>query len=52
MQARYKVAHKKALQLVIQGLVTACRFSVAIMLDTEGSEVHTSPVEQPFKAEV
>ncbi|KAK9806482.1 hypothetical protein WJX73_001862 [Symbiochloris irregularis] len=27
-------------------------FSVAIMLDTEGSEVHTSPVEQPIKAEV
>ncbi len=27
------------------------RFSVAIMLDTEGSEVHTSALEQPIKAE-
>ncbi len=30
----------------------ACRFSVAIMMDTEGSEVHTSELEQPMKAEV
>ncbi len=29
-----------------------CRFSVAIMMDTEGSEVHTSELEQPMKAEV
>ena len=28
------------------------RFSVAIMLDTEGSEVHTSALDQPIKAEV
>ena len=29
-----------------------CRYSVAIMLDTEGSEVHTNELEQPIKAEV
>jgi hypothetical protein len=29
-----------------------CRFSVAIMVDTEGSEVHTSALETPVKAEV
>ena len=29
-----------------------CRYSVAIMLDTEGSEVHTSELKQPVKAEV
>ena len=28
------------------------RFSVAIMMDTEGSEVHTSELDQPMKAEV
>ena len=28
------------------------RFSVGIMMDTEGSEVHTSALEQPIKAEV
>lgn len=29
-----------------------CRFTVAIMVDTEGSEVHTSELEHPIKAEV
>jgi hypothetical protein len=29
-----------------------CRFSVAIMVDTEGSEVHTSELDTPLKAEV
>ena len=28
------------------------RYSVAIMVDTEGSEVHTNELEQPIKAEV
>lgn len=31
---------------------STCRFSVAIMMDTEGSEVHTSQLDQPMKAEV
>ena len=29
-----------------------CRFSVAIMMDTEGSEIHTQELEQPIKADV
>lgn len=29
-----------------------CRYSVAIMLDTEGSEVHISAVAKPRRAEV
>ena len=32
--------------------VLLCRYSVAIMVDTEGSEVHTNELEQPIKAEV
>ncbi len=30
----------------------ACRYSVAIMMDTEGSEVHLNELKQPQKAEV
>ena len=29
-----------------------CRYSVAIMMDTEGSEIHTQELEQPIKADV
>ena len=29
-----------------------CRYSVAIMVDTEGSEVHTNELKEPIKAEV
>jgi len=29
-----------------------CRYSVAIMMDTEGSEVHLNELKQPQKAEV
>lgn len=28
------------------------RYSVAIMVDTEGSEVHTNELKEPIKAEV
>ena len=33
-------------------ILLLCRYSVAIMVDTEGSEVHTNELEQPIKAEV
>ncbi len=29
-----------------------CRYSVAIMVDTEGSEVHLQEIDQPLKVEV
>lgn len=29
-----------------------CRYSIATMIDTEGSEVHTSESDQPLRAEV
>jgi hypothetical protein len=31
---------------------SVCRYSVAIMVDTEGSEVHTNELKEPIKAEV
>ena len=33
-------------------LLAACRYSVAIMMDTEGSEIHTQELQQPIKADV
>ena len=35
-----------------QQLTLSCRYSVAIMMDTEGSEVHLNELSQPQKAEV
>jgi hypothetical protein len=40
-----------SLQSCCAHTLASARFSVAIMLDTEGSEVHTSALEQPIKAE-
>ena len=42
---------ENSLQLCSAYKYASVRFSVAIMLDTEGSEVHTSALEQPIKAE-
>ena len=36
----------------VKRCVGACSYSVAIMMDTEGSEVHLHEFQQPQKAEV
>ena len=38
--------------LCLTSLCILARYSVAIMVDTEGSEVHTNELESPIKAEV
>jgi hypothetical protein len=35
-----------------QVVCRCCRYSIAIMVDTEGSEVHTGELAQPIKTEV
>ena len=35
-----------------ESAVHGCRYSVAIMVDTEGSEVHLQEIDQPVKVEV
>jgi hypothetical protein len=34
------------------GACPPCRFSVALMMDTEGSEIHIMSLPEPLKAEV
>lgn len=38
--------------LSVLSLTLTYRYSVAIMMDTEGSEIHTQELDQPIKADV
>ena len=51
--------HRKPCQLAVymtkpntECMFAVCSYSVAIMMDTEGSEVHLHELQQPHKAEV